>query len=123
MTTNITIIAGNAGRAAERFTFPDGNSQVSVSIATTHSWKDAKSGEWKERADWHDVVFRGNVADYAEKNIKKGTKVEVVGELRTRMRKTKGGEEYKATEIHANKIELFVAKATDTSDDVPFDSE
>ena len=58
------------------------NALVVLSLATTTSWKDAKTNEWKERTTWHRVVAWGERAESA-KVLTKGDHVTIEGELRS----------------------------------------
>jgi single-strand DNA-binding protein len=51
---NRVIIIGNLGRDPEVRSFPSGGKVVNLRIATSEHWKD-KSGERKERTEWHQV--------------------------------------------------------------------
>ena len=49
---------------------------VNLSVATSESWRDKSSGERKEKTEWHRVViFNKNLAEVAEKYLRKGAKV------------------------------------------------
>ena len=63
---NKVILIGNLGRDAETKFTPGGISVTKFSVGTNRRWKDQQSGEWKEEANWTDVVlWRGeNVANY-----------------------------------------------------------
>lgn|GEM_PF-6308246 len=55
---------------------------AALSLATTTSWKDAKTNEWKERTEWHRIVSWGERSESA-KGLKKGDHVTIEGELRS----------------------------------------
>ena len=77
-----------------------GDPVVNLSIATSESWRDKASGERKEKTEWHRVViFNKNLADVAEKYLKKGAKVYVEGQLQTRKWTDKDGAEKYSTEV------------------------
>lgn len=71
MVNNTTLI-GRLGRDAEVLA-PQGLTRYSV--ATTHSWKDKASGEWKEETTWHRVTL------WREKPLPKGALVYVEGRI------------------------------------------
>ena len=96
---NKAIIIGNVGRDPEVRHTTAGAKVVSFSIATTDTWKD-KGGERQERTEWHRIViFNPNLADVAEKYLKKGSKVYIEGQLQTRKWQDKDGTEKYSTEI------------------------
>jgi single-strand DNA-binding protein len=73
---------------------------VNLSLATSESWRDKASGERKEKTEWHRVViFNKNLADVAEKYLKKGAKVYVEGQLQTRKWTDNAGVEKYSTEV------------------------
>jgi single-strand DNA-binding protein len=97
---NKVILVGNLGRDPEIRNNQAGDKIVSFTLATSETWNDKASGERKERTEWHRVVvFNTQIADVAERFLKKGTKVYVEGQLRTRKWTDQGGVERYATEI------------------------
>lgn len=54
-----------------------------VSLATNEGYKKA-SGEWVNETHWHNLVFWGKQASFAELNLKKGMLVELQGRLTNR---------------------------------------
>ena len=69
---NKVILIGNDGRDPEIRQSADGRKIVSLSVATSETWKD-KSGERQEKTEWHRVViFNQALADIAERYVKKG---------------------------------------------------
>ena len=78
---------------------PSGDAVANVNIATSESWKDKHTGEAKERTEWHRVVFFGKVAEVVDKYVKKGSKIYVEGQLRTRKWQGQDGQDRYTTEI------------------------
>jgi single-strand DNA-binding protein len=77
-----------------------GDPVVSLSVATSETWRDKASGEKKEKTEWHRVViFNKNLADVAEKYLRKGSKVYLEGSLQTRKWTDKDGHEKYSTEV------------------------
>ena len=82
---NKVILVGNLGRDPEVRHTQDGKKIVNMSIATSETWRDRGTGERTERTEWHRVViFNENLADVAEKYLRKGAKVYIEGQLQTR---------------------------------------
>jgi single-strand DNA-binding protein len=82
---NKVILVGNLGRDPEVRGTPDGLKVVSLSLATSESWRDKNSGERREKTEWHRVViFNERLAEVAEKFLKRGSKIYVEGSLQTR---------------------------------------
>ena len=97
---NKVILVGNVGKDPEVRRLTSGDPVVSLSVATSETWKDKASGERKEKTDWHRVViFNKNLADVAEKYLRKGSKVYLEGALQTRKWTDKDGAEKYSTEV------------------------
>ena len=103
---NKVILVGNLGRDPETRYMPSGNAVTNVSVATSKSWKDRDSGEQKDRTEWHRVVFFNRLAEIANEYLKKGSKVYVEGELRTREWEREGQKHY-TTEVVANEMQML----------------
>ncbi|TAL00940.1 MAG: single-stranded DNA-binding protein [Rhodospirillaceae bacterium] len=96
---NKVILIGNLGRDPEIRTTQNGTKVANLNLATSESWRDKSSGERKEKTEWHRVVIFGNLADIAEKYLKKGSKVYVSGSLQTRKWTDQSGAEKYTTEV------------------------
>lgn len=102
---NKVILVGNLGRDPETRRMTSGDPVVNLSVATSESWRDKASGERKERTEWHRVViFNPNLADVAEKYLRKGSKVYLEGQLSTRKWTDKDGQEKYSTEVVLNRF-------------------
>jgi single-strand DNA-binding protein len=96
---NRVILVGNLGRDPEIRHTNDGKAIANLSIATSETWKD-KSGERKEKTEWHRVVsFNENINKVIEQYLKKGSTVYIEGQLQTRKWVDKDGAEKYSTEI------------------------
>ena len=97
---NKVILVGNLGKDPEVRRMTSGDPVVNLSVATSESWRDKASGERKEKTEWHRVViFNKNLAEVAEKYLRKGSKVYVEGQLQTRKWTDKDGAEKYSTEV------------------------
>lgn len=97
---NKVILVGNLGRDPEVRTAQDGSKIVNLNIATSESWKDRSSGERREKTEWHRVViFNPNLADVAERFLRKGSSVYIEGALQTRKWTDPQGVEKYSTEV------------------------
>jgi single-strand DNA-binding protein len=97
---NKVILVGNLGKDPEVRRMQSGDPVVNLSLATSETWRDKASGERKEKTEWHRVViFNKNLAEVAEKYLRKGAKVYVEGSLQTRKWTDKDGAEKYSTEI------------------------
>lgn len=97
---NKAELIGNLGKDPEIRIFQTGGRVAHLSIATTESWKDKKSGERKEQTEWHRVsIMADALVAIAEKYLKKGAKVYIQGKLETRKWTDKDGRDQYTTEI------------------------
>jgi single-strand DNA-binding protein len=98
---NKATLIGNLGQDPEVRTMQSGGQVVTLSIATSESWKDPRSGERRERTEWHRVViFNEGLGKIAEQYLAKGAKVYVEGQIRTRKWQDQSGADRYSTEIH-----------------------
>jgi single-strand DNA-binding protein len=75
---NKATLIGNLGQDPEVRTMQSGGQVVTLSIATSESWKDPRTGERRERTEWHRVViFNEGLGKIAEQYLAKGAKVYV----------------------------------------------
>ena len=97
---NKVILVGNLGADPKVSNTANGTKIVNLNIATSDVWKDKASGERKERTEWHRVViFNTQLADIAERYLRKGSKVYLEGQLQTRKWEDGNGQERYTTEI------------------------
>ena len=97
---NKVILVGNLGKDPEVRNTQSGSKIVNLTIATSETWNDRQSGERKERTEWHRVViFNDRLGDVAERFLRKGRKVYLEGELRTRKWTDQSGQERYTTEV------------------------
>lgn len=97
---NKVILLGNLGADPRVSNTQNGTKIVNLSVATTESWKDRATGERKDRTEWHRVViFNPQLADVAERYLRKGSKVYIEGQLQTRKWEDNSGTEKYTTEI------------------------
>jgi single-strand DNA-binding protein len=91
---NKVTLIGNVGWAPEvRFT-QDGMKVVHFSVTTHETWKDKNTSEQKDHTEWHQVVVMNErVAEIAAHYLKKGSRVYLEGQLRTRQWKDQKGQE------------------------------
>lgn len=94
---NKASIIGNVGKDPEIRSMQSGDKVASFSIATSEKWKD-KSGEQKEKTEWHNIVVFGNLVKVVEQYVSKGSKLYIEGKLQTRSWEQNGEKKY-TTEI------------------------
>ena len=102
---NKVILVGNLGADPEVKSFQNGGKVCNIRIATSESWKDRMSGEKKERTEWHNVaIFSEGLAGVAERYLRKGSKVYVEGQLRTRKWQDRDGNDRYTTEVYVGRF-------------------
>ena len=102
---NKVILIGNLGADPEVKSFQNGGRVANLRIATSESWKDKQTGERKERTEWHSVAITGDgLAGVAERYLRKGSKVYIEGQLRTRKWTDRDGNDRYTTEVNVGGI-------------------
>jgi single-strand DNA-binding protein len=97
---NKVIIVGNLGADPEVKSFQNGGRICNLRIATSEDWKDKATGDKKERTEWHSVTLQSDgLVGVAERFLKKGSKVYIEGQLRTRKWQDQSGNDRYTTEI------------------------
>ena len=104
MINKVTLI-GNLGSDPEVRHLESGAVVAKFSLATNESYKD-KAGEWQTQTEWHNVIMWRNLAERAERDLKKGKLVFVEGKLTHRKYEKEGQTRY-ITEVVANTYRLL----------------
>jgi single-strand DNA-binding protein len=108
MSINIVILGGYVGKDPETRTFEKG--QVSnFSLATNEYY----SGE--NHTTWHNIVVWGKTSEFVDKNIKKGSYIEVVGKIVNRTWTKNDGSTGRTNDIECTKIS-FAGKKSETNE-------
>ena len=94
---NKVILVGNLGNDPE----------TNITVATSETWTDKQTGEKKERTEWHRVSFFNKLAEIAGEYLKKGSKVYIEGQLRTRKWQDQSGADRYTTEIISNEMQML----------------
>ncbi len=102
---NKVILVGHLGRDAETKFTPSGAAVTKFAVATSRSWKDQQTNEWKEETNWTNVIVwrQENLANY----LMKGKQVYVEGRLQTRSYDDKDGKKVYTTEVVADDVILL----------------
>ena len=102
---NKVILIGNLGQDPEVKSFQNGGRIANLRIATSENWKDKATGERKERTEWHTVVLQSDgLVGVAERYLRKGSKVYIEGQLRTRKWQDQNGNDRYSTEVSVGGI-------------------
>jgi single-strand DNA-binding protein len=82
MNLNKAMLIGNLTADPEVRTTPSGQNVASFSLATNFVWKD-QQGQKQTKAEFHNIVAWGKLADIISQYLKKGAKVYIEGRLQT----------------------------------------
>lgn len=97
---NKAQLIGHLGRDPEVKALNSGDEVCTLSLATSESWTDKKTGERREATEWHRVViFNQHLVKVAKDYLRKGTQLYVEGQIKTRKWTDKDGIERYSTEI------------------------
>ena len=110
---NKVLLIGNVGRDPEVRYLDSGSAQggqatkvATFTLATTDRYRD-RAGELRENTEWHNLVLWRQLADLAEKYIRKGSQIYVEGRIRTRSYNDQQGQKKFMTEIVADNVQLL----------------
>lgn len=96
---NKVSLLGTLGKDPEGGTTNNGNQWCRFSIATSESYKDKQSGEYKDITEWHNISsFNERICKLAQ-YLKKGSKVYLEGQMKTKKYTDKSGVEKFATQV------------------------
>lgn len=105
---NTVTLIGNTGSEV-KIIETESKTFAAFSLATTDSYKDKETEEWKDKETvWHDVVVFNPKLIEALKAFKKGTRLEIIGSLSYRAFQVKDEDKVitkREASIIANKIE------------------
>lgn len=104
---NKVILIGNVGNDPEVRYLDRGVAIANFNLATTERGYIMQNGtQVPDKTEWHNIVLFRNLAEWAERYLKKGMKVYVEGKLQTR-RWEKDGQLRQRTEIVAENIQVL----------------
>ena len=111
---NRVFLIGHVGRDPDLREIGNGRRVANFSMATNMVWRDA-SGQRQERTEWHRIAAFGNLADIAERMIRKGRYIMVEGRIQTRRFTDRSGQDRYITEIVAQNIIILEPRGEDYS--------
>lgn len=104
---NKVILIGNVGNDPEVRYLDRGIAIANFSLATTERGYIMQNGtQVPDRTEWHSIVLFRNLAEWAERYLKKSMKIYVEGKLQTR-KWEKDGQMRQKTEIIAENIQIL----------------
>jgi len=108
---NKVILIGNLGKDPEIRRLENGTVIANFPLATSESYTDKSTGTRRDITDWHNIVLWRNLAEIAEKYVRKGTKVYVEGKLKTRNWTDANGQQRYITEIVGDELTILTPKS------------
>jgi single-strand DNA-binding protein len=103
MSINKVILAGNVGKDPVVRYFDKGVAKATFPVATSETYTN-QQGEVITSTEWHNIVLWRELAEIAEKTIKKGAHVYIIGKIKTRSYVDKDGVNKYITEILADTL-------------------
>ena len=107
---NKVILLGNVGRDP-RMRMVDSSQVADFPLATTERrtmrTPDGQEVQLPELTEWHNIVMWGRAAEFAEKYIRKGSKLLIEGKLRTRSWEDHNAIKRYITEVYVVSFELL----------------
>ena len=107
---NKVILIGNVGADPEIRTLESGVKVARIRIATTERIYNRETQEAKEHTEWHNITLWRNLADVADRFVRKGSQVYIEGKLRNREWTDAQGNKRYTTEIAADDLKLLGRK-------------
>lgn len=97
---NQVTVTGCLGADPEIRRTQGGKAIANMRVACSETWRDATSGERKEKTEWVSVVcFAEGLCKVIEQYVKKGSRVLVQGKLQTRKWQDQSGNDRYSTEV------------------------
>ncbi len=112
---NKVILIGNVGQDPEVRFLDRGVAIANFALATTERGYIMQNGtQVPDRTEWHNIVLWRNLAEWAERYLRKGMKIYVEGKLQTRTWE-KDGQRRSKTEVVAENIQILYRPQTDNN--------
>ena len=105
---NKVILVGRVGADPEIRAMGDtGVKTARVRLATTEKWFNKETNQTEELTEWHNVTLWRNLADVADKYVRKGSLLYVEGTIHYRKWQGKDGVERYMTDITAATMQML----------------
>lgn len=110
---NKVFVLGNLGVDPEIRYTEEGTAVCNLRIATNEVWNDKRTGEKKEKTEWHRIVVWGKQGENCSEYLSKGRAAHVEGRLQTRQWDDSEGVTRYTTEIVADRVTFLGGKNQD----------
>lgn len=113
---NKVLLIGRLGQDPEKKSTPSGKTVVKLSLATNEHYTD-RSGEKREKTEWHRLVFWEKLANIVAEYCNKGSLIFIEGSLRNNEWQDKDGNKKSITEITVLSLQFLDSnkKSTDST--------
>jgi len=119
---NKIILIGNVGKDPDIRILNQDKKVAQVSLATSETYKD-RNGEKQTKTQWHRLILWNSLAEIAEKYVKKGSLISIVGKIEYREYDDKQGVKHWATEIIVDELKLLSRSEATEKKEKPEDVE
>ncbi len=109
MSINKVILVGNVGKDPVVRYFDKGVAKATFPLATSETYTN-QQGEIITSTEWHNIVLWRALAEVAEKTVKKGSQLYIIGKIKTRSYVDKDGNNKYITEILADTMLVLERK-------------
>ncbi|MCC8034652.1 MAG: single-stranded DNA-binding protein [Rikenellaceae bacterium] len=104
---NKVILIGNVGADPEVRTLESGVKVARVRLATTERIYNRQTQEARDHTEWHTITLWRNLADTADRFVKKGSQIYVEGKIRSNEWTDQSGAKRYGIEIMADDMKLL----------------
>lgn len=117
---NKVILIGNVGADPEIRTLEGGTKVARVRLATTERIYNRQTQESRDHTEWHNITLWRNLADVADRFVRKGSQIYIEGRIRSREWTDQSGAKRYGIEIVADDMKLL-GRRSDNSAGAPMD--
>lgn len=112
---NVVFLAGNVGRDPDFKVTSSGTHLCSFSLGVGSSYKDKKSGEWKDSTTWVRIEVWRDAAERLKDRLKKGSAVHIEGNLKSEDYEDKQGNKRTSMKVVARRVQVLDKRTSSQS--------
>ena len=117
MSVNKVFLIGNVGKDPDVRYLEKGVAVANFPLATTErGYTMANGTQVPDRTEWHNIVLWRNLAEIAEKYVRKGSQIFIEGKIKTRSYEDKTGVKRYITEIYAENMQMLDKREQQSSE-------
>lgn len=117
MSVNKVFLIGNVGKDPDVRYLEKGVAVANFPLATTErGYTMANGTQVPDRTEWHNIVLWRNLAEIAEKYVRKGSQIFIEGKIKTRSYEDKTGVKRYITEIYAENMQMLGKREQQSSE-------